>query len=90
MFDEYGLTEEADDYFRTLPGLIYPQALVKKYSRIANHMVELRFSPDLLREYFRGLLEDTRGGRRGFPVDVLDDIRHLHDVMAGGTAVPSE
>lgn len=86
MFEEDELAGESDDYFRTLPGLIYPQALVKQYARIANHMVELRFSPDPLREYFRGLLEDTRGNRRGFPEDVLADIRHLQDVMVGGAA----
>ncbi len=77
------LAIEADDYFRTLPGLIYPQALVNRYARIANHMVELRFSPDPLREYFRGLLENMRGDRRGFPPDVLADIQHLQDMMVG-------
>jgi hypothetical protein len=84
MAEETSLDGEADDYFRTLPGLIYPQALTDRYARIANHMVELRFSPDMLREYFRGLLEDTRGDRKGFPADVVSDIRRLQDVMVGG------
>jgi hypothetical protein len=85
MSEQITLSTDADDYFRTLPGLIYPQALVSQYPRIANHMVELRFSVDNLREYFRGLLEDTRGERRGFPEDVLEDIRHLYSTMVGGS-----
>ncbi|OGA45722.1 MAG: hypothetical protein A3G24_26650 [Betaproteobacteria bacterium RIFCSPLOWO2_12_FULL_62_13] len=83
MADDVELSPEADDFFRTLPGNEYPQALVDQYPRIANTVVELRFDRAKLDKYFQSLLNDSRGGRQGFPFSVLKDLQNLHDLMLG-------
>lgn len=54
----------------------YPAALEAKYSRIFNRIMELWGSNDA-EEYFGDLMVDKRGGRQGFPPDVLNDILTL-------------
>ncbi|HET7595401.1 MAG TPA: hypothetical protein VFK15_00575 [Burkholderiales bacterium] len=83
MPEDVGLSGEADDFFRTLPGDAYPQALVDQYPRIANTIVELRFDRAKLENYFQSLLNDSRGGRQGFPFGVLMNLQNLRDVMLG-------
>lgn len=56
----------------------YPSALESRYERILNRIVELWDSPKI-NEYFSDLLIDKRGGRQGFPQDVLKDILKLRD-----------
>lgn len=77
------LSMEADDFYRTLPGDQYPQALVDQYPRIANTIVELRYDRAKLKEYFTTLLNDSRGGRQGFPFAVLKDLQNVHDLLVG-------
>lgn len=81
MPELFTLSNEADDYFRTLPGLIYPQALVNQFARIANRIAELRYDEPQLQDYFESLLNDNRAGRRGFPPSVLQDIQCLCEMM---------
>lgn len=83
MSDNVELSPEADDFFRTLPGDAYPQALVDQYPRIANTIVELRYDREKLGNYFQSLLNDSRGGRQGFPFAVLMNLQNLHDAMLG-------
>ena len=83
MSDNVELSVEADDFFRTLPGDSYPQALVDHVPRIANSIVELRYDRSKLEEYFQSLLNDIRGGRQGFPFSVLMNLQNLRDVMLG-------
>lgn len=83
MPEDVGLSGEADDFFRTLPGDAYPQALVDQYPRIANTIVELRYDRAKLENYFQSLLNDSRGGRQGFPFGVLMNLQNLRDVMLG-------
>jgi len=85
MVDEAKLSNEADDYFRTLPGLKYPQALTTTYPRIANKIVELKDDKKGLREYFDTLTNDVRGKRAGFPFSVLMNIQDVREVMLGET-----
>jgi ankyrin repeat protein len=54
----------------------YPTALEAKYPRIFNRIMELWESLEL-EEYFSELMVDKRGGRQGFPPDVLNDILTL-------------
>ena len=77
------LSPEADDFFRTLPGDVYPQALVDQYPRIANAIAELRFDKEKLDNYFQSLLNDSRGGRQGFPFAVLMNLQNLRDTLVG-------
>ncbi len=84
MSDEkHELNKVADDYFRALPGLKYPQALADAYPRIVNKLYELKNSKPSLREYFDSLTSDTRGKRSGFPFDVLMNLQDLREIMIG-------
>lgn len=81
--DKPKLDGAADEYFRTLPGLKYPQALVDGYPRIANKIVELKDDKRQLVGYFESLSNNTRGTRQGFPFSVLMNIQDLREVMVG-------
>ena len=54
----------------------YPAALEEKYPRIFNRIMDLWGLMEL-EEYFSELMVDKRGGRQGFPPDVLNDILTL-------------
>lgn len=77
------LDAATEAYMRSLPGLKYPQALVERFPRIANMVVSLKNDKRRLREYFESLTNDTRGGRQGFPFNVLMDIHNLREAMLG-------
>ena len=81
--DKVPLSSETDNYFRSLPDLKYPQALVDDFPRIANKIVELKDDKKKLREYFDALANDMRGGRKGFPVSVLMNVQDLREAMVG-------
>lgn len=77
------LDKAAEDYFRALPDLKYPQALVDAYPRIVNKLFELKDSKVPLREYFDSLTNDTRGKRAGFPFSVLMNLQDVREIMLG-------
>jgi hypothetical protein len=81
--DTAQLKSAAQDYFRALAGLSYPQALSDKYPRIAQTIFDLKDDETQLRACFASLIEDARGDRQGFPFDVLMDIQALREVMLG-------
>ena len=81
--DQAQLNAAAADYFRSLQGLKFPQALADAYPRIANTIFDLKDDQLKLRSYFDSLIEDTRAGRHGFPFDVLMDIQELRETMIG-------
>lgn len=55
----------------------YPSNLEAKFKRILDKIVEL-WGTTMLDNYFEDLLIDKRGGRQGFPSDVMRDIFYLH------------
>ena len=57
----------------------YPAALEAKYPRIFNRIMDL-WGMQELEDYFADLMVDKRGGRQGFPPDVLNDILTLSRV----------
>jgi hypothetical protein len=59
-----------------------PHALCKLYPRIANLIATMWADTEALEAYFDELLADRRRGRRGFPPDVLNDLRVLRDYHA--------
>lgn len=56
----------------------YPFALEQKYERILKKIDELWETPQI-DAYLSDLVIDSRGGRQGFPKEVLDDIMALRD-----------
>jgi hypothetical protein len=63
----------------TLPARVQPRALCGNYPRVANLIATMWVDAAGLRDYFDELLVDRRRGRRGFPPDVLSDLRDLRD-----------
>lgn len=59
-------------------GDAYPYALEEKFDRILVIIEKLWGTPEI-EDYFTDLIIDRRGGRQGFPKDVLDDILRLRD-----------
>lgn len=54
----------------------YPYALEARFDRILIRIEQLWHTPDI-HDYFSGLIIDSRGGRQGFPKDVMEDILRL-------------
>jgi len=67
-------------FFKDL-GPAYPYALEEKFDRVLSRIERLWLSTEI-DEYFDDLLMDKRGGRQGFPKDVMNDIIRLRDFHA--------
>jgi hypothetical protein len=64
-------------WIAALPEVVRPEALAKKFARIANQIHATWNDPPECRKYFATLFSDNRGARQGFPVDVMRDIEGL-------------
>jgi hypothetical protein len=62
-----------------LPAHLQPRHLQVKYPRIANRLATLWAEPERCEPYFEDLLTDKRGGRKGFPLAVAQEIASLRD-----------
>lgn len=51
--------------------------LAVKYPRVANRLAENWSRPDITKPYLASLLIDDRGGREGFPADVVAELLRL-------------
>jgi ankyrin repeat protein len=60
-------------YFEGGREQFYPRALEEKFARIFNKIMGMWGNPEL-DVYLDGLMVDKRGGRKGFPMDVMNDI----------------
>jgi len=70
-----------------LPEPVRPYALMREYPRVANRLAAAVASPASLAECLADLLIDRRGGRRGFPAAVAQDLLRLRayvDRVRGG------
>lgn len=89
MADTTPLSAQAVEFLSTLEGSDYPKALVEGFPRIVNAIVELRLSRVELRTYLDNLLSDVRGGRKGFPLEILMDIQDLRERLVGPETDPA-
>ena len=64
--------------FFAFMGTSYPSHLEREFERILIRIEDLWDTPQI-HDYFSDLLIDKRGGRKGFPPDVLADIIRLRD-----------
>ena len=64
-------------WFSALPDDVQPLALLRRYPRIANLIVAVWADRKCFGTYMESLLTDQRGGRRGFPPDVIEDLVSL-------------
>jgi hypothetical protein len=52
---------------------LYPKNLEQQFLRVLNRIIELWYSPTI-DDYFTDLLIDSRGGRQGFPLEVVSEL----------------
>ena len=76
-------------WLANLPLGIQPKATRAAFPRIANVLALLWTRPEALDSYLGDLLVDHRGGRRGFPLDVLRELHALNDYHATLRRSPS-
>ena len=60
-----------------LPPGVRPTALLRQFARIANLIAATWRDSEHFDAYMGSLLTDTRGNRRGFPVEVLRELEAL-------------
>jgi hypothetical protein len=60
-----------------LPPALQPNELCSRFPRIANGLATGWGDRDATMRYFDELLSDMRGGRKGFPTDVLEELHSL-------------
>ena len=77
------LLPSTQKWLEALPRRVQPHVLCDYYPRIANSLAAMWGDAEGLRSYFDGLFIDRRGGRKGFPPDVLNDLRVLRYYLAG-------
>lgn len=80
------LSEAAVGWCAALPPAERPQALCERYPRIANRLALVWPDAELTDRYFDGLIIDRRGGRQGFPPDVMADLIRLRALRARAQA----
>jgi hypothetical protein len=61
----------------TLPPIVQPLALMRRFPRIANQLAAVWDEAPSVRSYLDSLLVDNRGHRQGFPPDVLKELLSL-------------
>src|ERR1700736_2933267 len=76
------LLPTTQEWLDALPRRVQPHLLCKLYPRIANLIAAKWSDAEALRAYFDGLLVDRRRGRRGFPLEVLNDLCVVLDYHA--------
>ena len=76
------LLPSTQKWLDALPRRVQPHLLCDYYPRIANSLAAMWEDAEGLRAYFDELFIDRRGGRRGFPPDVLNDLRVLRYYLA--------
>lgn len=64
-----------------LMGEAYPHALEDKYKRILIKIDQAWEDDDAIEQVLSELIIDRRGGRQGFPIDVLNDIIRLKEFL---------
>lgn len=64
-------------WLQQLPAEVVPHALAKQFPRIVNRFALVWPDAVLTDSYFDSLMIDRRGGRKGFPPDVMDELIRL-------------
>lgn len=73
------LLRNTQEWLDTLPRRVRPHALCRLYPRIANRTAAKWADIEALSTYFGDLLVDRRRGRKGFPLEVLNDLCVLRE-----------
>ena len=85
---DIGLIPHAQRWLERLPAEMRPTQLCLAFPRIGNRISLLWPSASLVDGYFEDLLIDKRGGRRGFPDGIPEEIIRLRDFRRQDGDVP--
>lgn len=77
-------------WYARLPLTVQPKALREHFPRIANGLAAAWHDRDATLHDFDELLSDRRGGRRGFPPDVLEELQRLKTFYEGLNPAPGD
>ena len=73
------VSPQAWSWLESLPSEVRPKALVVQFPHVVNQLALLWRSDAECLHHLRNLMVDQRGGRRGFPVAVADEIAKLYE-----------
>lgn len=73
------LSAEAWSWLEALPSEVRPKALALQFPHVVNQMALIWPSGTESLRHLRDLMVDQRGGRRGFPMSVADEIAKLYE-----------
>ena len=80
------LTGEAITWMLSLPDPVRPEQLAQRMPRLANQIAAVWNDRLRCASALHALTIDDRGGRRGLPSDILDEVRALHRHLSGARA----
>jgi hypothetical protein len=73
------LSDEASAWMAELPESIRPRQLALRYARLANRLCKAWQEPVKCERLLDDLMMDRRGGRKGFPLQVANELATLRD-----------
>jgi hypothetical protein len=73
------LSTEAWNWLEALPSDVRPKALALQFPHVVNQVALIWASGSESLRYLRNLMVDQRGGRRGFPMAVADELAKLYE-----------
>ena len=79
---DQSLAPEALSWLSALPWTVQPKEMCARYPRIANRMALVWPDAHLTALYFKSLLQDKRGGRRGFASSIQQELMALRSYHA--------
>jgi len=77
---DLALSEKAMRWLERLPRDVYPTELCQRFPRIVNRIAALWHDEGLTEYTFVDLLGDLRGGRQGFPPEIVEELMALYEV----------
>ncbi|PXW97957.1 hypothetical protein C7444_10348 [Sphaerotilus hippei] len=75
------LSPEGARLMQSIPISVRPLITAKRHAHIINRMALLWQDPKALRAYFDELMVSSRPGRRGFAIEVLDELLGLQNAL---------
>lgn len=73
------LSDEANAWLADLPESVRPRQLALRYARLANRLCKVWSEPLKCERLLDDLMMDRRGGRKGFPLQVANELATLRD-----------
>ena len=82
------LDSETHYWLRRIPGSYHPKQTCRHYPRVVNRLAQSWHDRTLADRVLLDLLVDQRGGRKGFPPRVFDELQGLRQLREMRSFVP--